>query len=993
MKVRAIAVLAVLVLLAGALPARAQVQTGEITGRVTDDTGALLPGVTVTLTSPVLIQPQSAATSETGTYRFTLIPIGTYIVKFELPGFKTVVRDGISVTIGFTAQVNQQLAISTVQETVTVSGESPVVDTKNTGAKTTFDLESLQSIPSARDPWVMLERAPAITMDRANVGGSQSGQQSTFISRGAAGGNNKWSIDGVDITDMSATGASPMYYDFDMLQEMQVTTGGADASQQTGGVGINLVTRSGTDRFKGSGRWFVTDEEFEANNVDDELRAQGAGSGNPIQNIKDIGLEVGGPIKRGKLWYWGSYGTQDIKVGVLGFFKPTPTCRVAPTSSEIIKKLDTATLRSCLETDLTTLNNYNVKLQWVPFRNNKMTFQNTWAEKVRNARDASDTRPIETTYRQKSVPTTYAGVGWNGGANPLWKIGDQHVLTDRLLLDVTWAHHGNNFALDFHDDSLTTVQPRVETTTNAFSRSFDQSVFVRPTQSFDVTTSYFLPATLGGDHAFKVGFKWRDAPTTSVSHTGGNAIVRYTNSVPNSVDLYRDGDVRYDLQTYAVFVQDSFTVDRLTLNLGVRWDRQDDQQFASSVAANPIAPDWLPALTFPGGDPGVVWNTYSPRIGMTYDLRGTGKTIARSSYSLYYGQLAPGQLAQRTSAVSQVFVRFPWNDLNGDAFAQREEITFGIANILSRSAAYNPNDPTNFRSAGSVDQNIKDDRTFEFIAGLDHELLPRLAIGGAYIWRKYDRFFWSDNIGLTSADYRAVAQTPTCPVAGARCEPVTYFEPTIPIPAAFVYTNIPDRWRNYNGVELTLTKRYADRWMASLSYAYNNAVDVFDSPDSYQDPTCTAAACPGKQQYAPESGGSGIDNVFPNAKWLIKANGLYTLPWQEIGLSANLNSRQGYPFPQSIQTPNRANQAGQAQVSLDLLGELRMDNVTSVDFRVDKTFTFARGLRIVPSVDVFNLMNANTILARRRNQIAANANEVSGIIAPRVVRFGVKVNW
>jgi hypothetical protein len=222
---------------------------------------------------------------------------------------------------------------------------------------------------------------------------------------------------------------------------------------------------------------------------------------------------------------------------------------------------------------------------------------------------------------------------------------------------------------------------------------------------------------------------------------------------------------------------------------------------------------------------------------------------------------------------------------------------------------------------------------------------------------------------------------------------VTYYEPTVAIPAAFVYTNIPDRWRNYNGVELTLQKRYADRWMASFSYAYNNAVDVFDSPDSYQDPTCTAAGCPGKQQYAPESGGSGIDNVFPNAKWLIKANGLYTLPWQEIGISANVNSRQGYPFPQSVQTPNRANQAGQAQVSLDLLGDLRMDNVTSVDFRVDKTFSFARGLRIVPSVDVFNLANANTILARRRNQIATNANEVSGIIAPRVVRFGVKVNW
>ena len=166
-------------------------------------------------------------------------------------------------------------------------------------------------------------------MDRANVGGSQSGS-SPATSRAARQGNNKWSIDGVDITDMSATGSSPMYYDFDMLEEMQVTTGGADASQQTGGVGINLVTRGGTDRFKGSGRFLVTDDSFQADNINDELRAQGAGSGSPIQNIQDYGFEVGGPIKRGKAWFWGSYGTQDIKVGVVGFYKDTATCRPTP---------------------------------------------------------------------------------------------------------------------------------------------------------------------------------------------------------------------------------------------------------------------------------------------------------------------------------------------------------------------------------------------------------------------------------------------------------------------------------------------------------------------------------------------------------------------------------------------------------------------------------------------------------------------------------------
>jgi hypothetical protein len=270
----------------------AQQQTGEVLGRVTDNSSAVLPGVTVTVAGPALIQPRIVTTAEAGTYRVPELPIGTYSVTFGLPGFRTMVQQDIRVTIGFRAQVNAQLELSTVQETVTVTGESPIIDTRETGVSTTFDLETLQNLPSARDPWVMLERTPGITMDRVNVGGNQSGQQSGYVSRGASTGNNKWSVDGVDITDMSATGASPIYYDFDMLQEMQVTTGGADVTQQTGGVGINLVTRSGTDRFRGSGRAYVTDEEFQDDNISDELRQQGAGSGAPIQNIQDYGFEV-----------------------------------------------------------------------------------------------------------------------------------------------------------------------------------------------------------------------------------------------------------------------------------------------------------------------------------------------------------------------------------------------------------------------------------------------------------------------------------------------------------------------------------------------------------------------------------------------------------------------------------------------------------------------------------------------------------------------------
>ena len=164
--------------------------------------------------------------------------------------------------------------MSTVQETVTVTGESPIVDTKQTGTKQTFTLEQLQSVPSARDPWVILQQTAGIAMDRENIGGNMSGQQSNYVSRGANPTNNKWSLDGVDITDMSATGASPTYYDFDAFQEMTINTGGVDVTQQTGGVGINLVTKSGSDTFRGSGRYYNTNDKFESNNITDEARCR-----------------------------------------------------------------------------------------------------------------------------------------------------------------------------------------------------------------------------------------------------------------------------------------------------------------------------------------------------------------------------------------------------------------------------------------------------------------------------------------------------------------------------------------------------------------------------------------------------------------------------------------------------------------------------------------------------------------------------------------------
>jgi hypothetical protein len=465
-------------------------------------------------------------------------------------------------------------------------------------------------------------------------------------------------------------------------------------------------------------------------------------------------------------------------------------------------------------------------------------------------------------------------------------------------------------------------------------------------------------------------------------------------------DLYRDSNVNYELTTHALYAQDTYSLGKTTFTLGVRWDQQDNIAEASSVPGHPFVPDWLPAVAFPGADAGVVWNDISPRLGVTYDLMGTGKTVIKASYALYYGQRSPNQVVNTLNPVTAVQIRFPWTDLNGDMFVTRDELNLGVRPTVV-TGNYDPDNPTSLRSSGTVDPDVKNDRTREFIAGFDHEVMANLAVGASYIYRKYDRFTWDDKVGLTSANYVERTFTPSaasCPAAGARCDTVTFFEPNIPVPGAFVFTNVPDRYRDYNGVELSLNKRYSNKWMGLVSFAFNDATDHWDSPNSFEDPTCRAGSgtavnttCLPSQAYAPESGGSGIDNIFNNAEWMFKAQGMYTLPW-DINVAGFFQSRQGYPFPQAVRIASRANQGGLVDVLLEPLGDTRHPTLNYADFKVEKAFTFGT-TRIIPSLDIFNIGNVNTVLARRRLQAAANANQISGIVAPRVLRFGVRINW
>src|SRR5579864_854029 len=320
---------AAILTVAGAGTAYAQA-TGSVFGKVTDNTGAVMPGVTVTVAGTGLQQPLTAVTTQTGTYSFPNVPIGTYSVTFASRGFKKAIREGVMLTTGFDASVDMKMEIGQLEEAVTVISESPLVDTKKTTTGGDFTADQMLKIPTARDPWQVINMAPAVSLTTLaspavfNVGGSSAGKQFGVAAYGQIG-SVQWNLEGGNITDMAA-GSSPTYFNFDSFQEIQVITGGGDVSVQSAGVFINLITKSGSNVFKGAADVTFENAAMQAQNVTEAqfnstLGSSATGlSGNPLHLVTNYDGDVGGPIKRNKLWFWGSSDYQDINRGVSNFF-------------------------------------------------------------------------------------------------------------------------------------------------------------------------------------------------------------------------------------------------------------------------------------------------------------------------------------------------------------------------------------------------------------------------------------------------------------------------------------------------------------------------------------------------------------------------------------------------------------------------------------------------------------------------------------------------
>lgn len=964
-----LAVLAITI--GGASTASAQIFTGRIDVTIEDATGGRLPGVNVDLTGPV---NQSQISDAEGQAHFLNLPVGTYTVKASLSGFNPFTNSAVHVATGAGTPLAIKMSVAGTAETVNVSAASPIVDVRRETTTTNVTLEELQNIPTARDPWVVMQTVPTIYVDRVNVGGSESGQQSNYIGKGAETSDNTWSIDGVPITDMGATGSTPSYYDFDMFQEMAITTGGADAQNPTPGVQLNLVLKKGGNTAHGNVRYYGENEDLQGNNLSPALAQELNRSfplsptcqasnftdkcGNRTDSYSDTGFDLGGPILKDKVWAWGSIGRTKVRNLVLNG-----------------------------DPDETTLKNYAFKADASANPNVRGNFTFFKGDKVKLGRSAGPTRPAETTWDQSGPTKYYKGEG-------------NFVVGNNLFAAARYAHISGGFSLtpeggldkDFYQDDA-----------GVWHNSYYFYTTTRPQDYIAGDASYFK-----GKHEVKFGFSWRKTPVDSLSQVTGNKIKTIHTGYPN-MDAYAQQDwVSSTEGRYTnAFVTDTISLNRLTIIAGIRWDRQTSSLLQTTAPAVPNFP-LLPDTTAAAVNNAYDFKNLTPRAGITYALDNARKTVARASYAMFASQL-PGNAAAFVSPIQPyTYVYYNAVDRNGNRVADLNEIDFasGVQGSNNVDLAH-PGTVTTSNRIGDISA----PRTNEFMAGVDREVVPNFGVSATFTYRTLTNFVWNPRNGVTPADY---IQNGTLTAALPDGTPVTVplyrVRPGVVQPG-YHAENRPDYSRRYYGLELSATKRMSDKWMARAGFATTSFTEHFDNCATLP---CNAIMDPTRSPYpsdqfgstaqlqrsgplfdggplATRSTGSGKSGIYLlSPKYQFSANGLYQAPWG-LYFGGSWMLRPGYaqPFYQSRVNPGDPVFANKDVLLVSAMDQFKLDAVTTVDARVEKAFKFGRS-NLALDFDIFNLFNSATVLQRQLDARVTTYNAVREVMNPRIIRLGAR---
>ncbi|MDH5405952.1 MAG: carboxypeptidase regulatory-like domain-containing protein [Candidatus Aminicenantes bacterium] len=928
-----------------------------VEGTVKDETGAVLPGVTVTLEGPMA--PMVYYTTETGKYRFKALEIGTYTLTFELEGFEKFVREGVELKTAFTATVNVALRIAAVREAITVVAEAEMVDLKRSEITTNFGQEVLQGIPNARDPWVIFDKAPGVVVQRPNVGGDQSGQQTGFGAHGSADGQTLYHMDGGLITEHAAMGSTPTYYNFDSFAEIQVTTGGFDiTSRGGGGVTVNLVTKTGGNEFHGQGGFYYVDEHLQTKRPDEMERGLNPHDMRIKQNM-DYGVDIGGPILRDRMWFWGS--AQEARIG-----RYFPVI-YPPGSGEYAF-------------GTTKLTNLNAKFIWRPVEDNQFSFYYQWGDKNWPTRSRSNgTNP-------QDDPDAYHV---QSGPSPYYRVDDQHYWNPDFFTSIRYGFLSGYFHLAPQDMAyLTTRQAVRDRDANKlwFTAQYDYDT-KRPQHEVDIDNNIYVDELLGGSHEFRIGFQHRRPAVTSITiYPQGLSISYYgEGTARNYVYMLTDQTI-YDefIRMTGIYFKDTYSRERLSINVGFRYDMSTGGRKAHDVKGNFFGDQYAASVYDPGIEKNFDWKDFNPRFGLNYDLTGDGKTAVRFNVARY-SEMPSTWRGGWGNVIGGIYSRWWWDDLNDDMHVDvPDELTLRYYN-------YDPADPMAKAAEYRTAPGYGATRTWEILGGFDRELMEDLALTVSYHYRYIDNYTWiwyylpdwSDKIDFSSWEPESVSYT----APDGQTYNGTVYNWIKPGGdddyTADERTNYFDYYTQYSGVDIVLTKRYSNKWMGSAALTIGRASQHW--PKGLQ----------GESIDYPEDVGLKDGGIYgDNIPWMLKLTASYELPYG-IRLGGFLNTRKGFPrndvFPASKWY---GYYSSTVEIDAYTPGKEYNDTYYCLDLRLEKTFDLGPG-RLHGIVDIFNLFNNVPVL--RSYDRVDRANYLDAYfpytLGARAVRFAVRYSF
>lgn len=938
-------------LAAGALllaPAIARAQSSGIAGVVRDSSGGVLPGVTVEATSPALIEKsRSAITDSQGRYNIVDLRTGVYTVTFTLPGFSTVRREQIELATAFTATVNADLRVGSLEETITVSGASPLVDTSNVIKRQIVSSDVIESMPTSKNWSTLGVLTVGVFSNQNDVGGSAGEHQNQLKAHGGSFNDRIVQLDGLMIANMACNYACTGLSTNDAsTQELSYEFGAISAETGGGGVRVNIIPREGGNLFSGLAFANFANSSFQTNNVDDALRAQGVTTADSIEKIYDTSFAFGGPLSKDKLWFWTAHrfwGYEQIRTNT--FYEINP--------NDFVFDPD----RSRPGTETQKNGSLDLRLTWQISPKNKISgYYNYAPRRTEHWTLVSTIQPDASNLQNLPV-------------NHFETLTFRSTLTSRMLFEAAAGNMTEIWTREPVEDSTTSKgYPVTEQTTGinfrAYSGTFSRNY--TSLRSYRSALSYVT-----GSHAFKLGFNLQEGPAITDVYTNHDTGLTVRNGVPFQVTVRTTPYTARErlVADLGIYLQDTWTIDRLTANLGVRFDYLNNKVEEQSAAGG----TWIGPRRFPAMKNVPNYKDLAPRLGVAYDLFGTGKTALKATLSRYILPSTVGVARQLNPFNTSVNTATrPWTDSNNDGIPQVSELgalsnnAFGQVNVATRF------DPDSIEGFGKRRNN------WEISAGITQELMSRLSIDATYYRRAQGNFTTTDNLDVAPTDFNPYCVTAPrdarLPDGGG--QQICGLFDIVPAKFGVATNNVVTRNDKlgvkqeevFDGVDVAFAARMGRGIFLNGGVATGRT--RFNMCDAFVDnPAETFGLTGATFSYCEFTSG-----LLTQAK----INGSYTLPWQQIqiaGVLQNLPGQQILAQWNITQADAAAGNLGRPLsggantsrvVPLIKPGTMFTPRRTQIDLRVSKSFRFAtKKLQLM--ADVFNLTNSNASVGATSN--------------------------